>query len=164
MRTRTLLLLIPLVVVAAACPRNGDREVTPDAVAVMPPDDPGAMPAAARSVELVPLPGNDLRAEAVILPVGVQSQVTVHVFQASPNTVLTAHVMSGSCEQPGPTAVDLQPVQTDPTGTGTSRIAIDIPHAALNNGNHLVQLRRQNGRDGVPAACGQIPAYGAEAP
>jgi hypothetical protein len=143
----------------AACPGTREPEVAPDTVVVAPPNDPGAMPHAAQTVDLAPMAGETVSAQAVVLPVGVQTQVTVHIRQAAPNTPLTAHVMTGSCEQPGPTAADLQPVVTDAGGIGTSQIVVDIPPEAIINGNHLVQLRRGNGRDGIPIACGEIPAH-----
>jgi hypothetical protein len=159
MRIPSLLALAGAVLVTAACPRDREPEVAPDTVAVAPHNDPGAMPEAAQTVDLQPVGGENISAQAVVLPVGVQTQVTVHVRQAPPNTPLTAHVMTGSCDQLGPTAADLQPVVTDAGGLGTSQIVIDMPTEIVINGNHVVQLRRGNGRDGIPVACGQIPAH-----
>jgi hypothetical protein len=48
-------------------------------------------------------------------------------------------------------------VVTDAAGTGTSQIVIDVPPEIIINGNHLVELRAANGRDGVRVACGDIP-------
>jgi hypothetical protein len=158
---------IPLLValVAAGCPRNGDREVAPDTVGLAPPDDPAAMPEVAQTVELVPLAGEPVRAESVLLPIGTQTQVTVHVHQGPANTSLTAHVITGRCDAPGPLVADLQPVVTDAAGQGMSQIAVDFDADVLANGNHLVQLRRGNGREGMPVACGEIPALsGAASP
>jgi len=159
MPQRKLIAVAVLAVVLAACPRDGDREVAPGTVAVAPTDDPGAVPGAAQTVDLAPAQGQGISAQAVILPVGHQNQVTVHVRQARPNRSYTAHVMTGSCDQPGPTAADLQPVVTDAAGAGTSQIVVDMATENILNGNHLVQLRTDNGRDGVPVACGAIPAH-----
>jgi hypothetical protein len=147
------------VLALAACPRNGDREVTPETIAVAPVDDPGAMPEAAQTIPLTPYPGQTVQAEAVMIPVGVQSQFTVHVRQAPPNTSLTAHVMVRGCDDPGAVVADLQPVMTDAAGEGTSRIVVDLSPETVINGNHLVQLRGSNGREGIPVACGQITAH-----
>lgn len=159
MKISTVAAVATAVIVTAACPRDREPEVAPDTVVVAPPNDPGAMPHAAQTVDLVPVQGETVSAQAVVLPVGVQTQLTVHIRQAPPNTPITAHLMTGRCEQPGPTAADLQPVVTDAAGMGTSQIVIDIPPQAAVNGNHLVQLRRGNGRDGIPIACGQVPAH-----
>jgi hypothetical protein len=147
------------VLLFAACPRNGDREVTPDAVAVAPVHDPGAVPEATQSIPLEPYAGEAVRAEAVLVPVGVQTQFSIHVHQGPPNTSLTAHVLIRDCEQPGPLAADLQPVFTDAAGQGSSQIVVDLAADVVVNGNHVVQLRRANGREGIPVACGQIPAH-----
>jgi hypothetical protein len=157
MLRRSAFALVAMTAVLTGCPRNGDREVAPETVGVAPTDDPGAMPAAAQTVDLEPVAGEAVEARAVVIPVGHQSQVTIHLRRAAPNTSYTAHLMIGSCAQPGPTTADLQPVVTDAAGTGTSQIVIDVPPEIIINGNHLVELRAANGRDGVRAACGDIP-------
>jgi hypothetical protein len=152
-------LAMALALLVAACPGSPDAEVARDTAAVAPHQDPGAVPEAAQTVELAPQGGETVAAEARIVPVGVQSQVTVQVRQAPPNTSLTAHVVTGTCEQAGPTAADLQPLVTDANGVGSSQIVVDLGSEVLLNGNHAVQIRRGNGRDGIVAACGAIPAH-----
>lgn len=164
MRAIPLRVVLVLVLVLVGCRRNGDREVTPDAVSLAPPTDPAAMPQAAQSAPLQPVGGGGLAGEAVVIPIGIQSQVTVHVRGGPPNEPVTAHLMTGGCAQPGPVAADLQPVITDARGDGTSQIAIDLPAETVLNGNHSVELRRGNGREGVPVACGELPAGTASRP
>jgi hypothetical protein len=159
MRIWSVAKVIGLVLVVAACPRERDPEVPPEVEAVAPAHDPGALPEAAQTIPLEPLPGEVLSAEAVIVPVGTQTQITVLIHEGPPGTSITAHLVTGTCQQPGPTTADLQPVTTDAVGQGTSQIVVDTAPEVVVNGNHLVQLRRENGRAGVPAACGEIPAH-----
>jgi hypothetical protein len=142
----------------AACPRNGEQEVAPDTVVLAPPTDPAAMPRAARTVPLDPLAGAEISAQAVIIPVGVQSQITVHVRNGPPNTPLPAHLHTRSCDDPGPLAADLEPVLTDAGGLGTSRTVVDVAPDQIINGNFIVILRHDDPR-GPVLACGQIPPH-----
>jgi hypothetical protein len=132
--------------------------VTPDTIVVAPPADPAAAPEAAQTVELVPARGVDVSAQAVIIPVGAASQVSVHVRDGPANAPLTAHVLTGSCDAPGPMAADLEPVLTDAGGFGSSRTPVSIPPEQIVNGNHLVLLTR-GGVEGRVLACGEIPAH-----
>jgi hypothetical protein len=159
MKTWSIGAVLTLSLVVTACPRDDQREVAPDTAALAPHRDPGAVPAAAQTIELAPLPGGDVSGQANFIPVGAQSQISIHVHQAPPNTSVTAHVVTGSCQQPGPTAADLQPVVTDAAGMGTSEMVVNIRPEIIINGNHVVQLRRANGREGIPVACGEIPAH-----
>jgi hypothetical protein len=156
--------LLTLIALLVACPRDREPELARDTLdaapqAVTPAHDPGARPEAARTIELAPLSGEALSAEAAIVPIGVQTQITVHVRQAPPNTSLTAHVVTGTCERPGPMAADLQPIVTDGGGMGTGRIVVDLSPEVIVNGNHSIQLRRQNGQEGIAVACGEISAH-----
>jgi hypothetical protein len=158
MRRLSVVAMLAGSILLAACPRNGDREVAPDTVVLAPPDDPAALPHAAQTVPLNPVEGVQISAEAVVLPIGIQSQITVHVRDAPPNTPLPAHVHTRTCADPGPLAADLEPVLTDAAGLGTSRTAVDIPPDLIINGNHILILRRGS-PDGPVLACGQIPPH-----
>lgn len=152
--------VLPLLLLASGCPRDGQPEVAPpDTLAVVSPRDEAAVPEAAKTVELQPLAGEALTAQATLVPIATRTQVTVQVLQGPPNTGLTAHLLTGSCEQPGAVAADLQPLTTDAAGQGRSETVVDLDPAQVLNGNHIMQLRRENGRAGVPAACGAIPAH-----
>jgi hypothetical protein len=141
----------------AACPVDSrEGEVTPDTVMVAPTDDPGALPEAARTLVLAPAPGVTIEAEAVVMPVGASTQISVHVREGPPNSPLVARVMTGTCDAPGPLAADLEPVLTDAAGFGSSRTPVGIPVAQVANGNHLVLLT-EGGPNGRRLACGRIP-------
>jgi hypothetical protein len=148
--------LLLCLILAAACGGTDDRAASEDPAAIVPTEDPGALPEAMQGVSLQPAEGQSLDAQVVIVPVGVQSQVSVHVRRGPQDASLVALIRSGSCAEPGPEVADLQPVRTDASGDGSSQIVIDLEAHHLRSAAHVVELRTDVAPAGQAVACGSL--------
>ncbi len=158
MKRPRIALLVCLVLSTTACPSpERAREPAADTAALAPPRDGGAVPEVAQTISLQPAPGAQIAAEAVVLPIGVETRVTFTVHQAPANVTILGHLRSGSCDEPGPVVADLQPITTDRAGVAESRIVVGVPFGIVASGNHIVQLVQETeGADQV-VACGEVP-------
>jgi|GEM_PF-6590195 len=148
--------LVLLVLLAAACGGTDDPTIRADTAGIVPTDDPGAMPEAMQGLSLQPAEGQSLDAQVVVVPVGVQSQVSVHVRRGPADASLIALIRSGSCAEPGAEVADLQPVRTDGTGDGTSQVVVDLEAHVLRSGTHVIELRTDVSPAGFVLACGSL--------
>jgi hypothetical protein len=96
--------------------------------------------------------------EVTLRQIGAQTSVQFTVRNGPAHSTLDAHIHRGSCQQPGPAVVPLNPILTDAEGVGTSVTTVDQPLATLRDGQHYLQAHAPEEQAGAPIACGDIAA------
>jgi hypothetical protein len=166
MNVKPSLLVLPILMLAAACGGDDTGGVASDPVVETSPsptvtEAPATMPmaggmSAAMNAPFQPVGGSNVAGEATISPRGQQSEVMVRLTGATASTEHPGHVHSGRCDAIGGVVQPLDRVATDGSGAGTATTTLDIPAMTLMNGQHIVVY---HGAGGAPIACAEIPSH-----
>jgi hypothetical protein len=159
-KIREVMGLLAVVPFLAACP-SPDR--APDMVGDVPeavePAAPTVTPTPdAERISLDDVAGTGVRGGVALREVAAQTSVMIDLEEAPPGTTLPAHIHQGSCAEGGPVAIQLEPVQVDAAGTGSSVTTVDEPLSELVGRRLFVQVHQPGG---APLACADVGGAGA---
>ena len=91
---------------------------------------------------------------------GRQTQVTVELDGAPPDTAQPAHIHKGTCDELDPKpAYGLLPIKADRTGVGRSVTRIPVGLEELEAGGYAINIHRSAESPDVYVACGNIPNF-----
>jgi hypothetical protein len=71
----------------------------------------------------------------------------------------SGHIHTGTCDNIGPVAFPLEPVNAQQGGTSTS--TINATAEQLMDGQHVIAYHEAGGNPGRPVTCGEIRGHGA---
>jgi hypothetical protein len=155
---------LPLAALLAACPQERtetdtvflDDPMTPgqEGVAPAPTMTPEPM-AMSESAQLQELQGSGIGGDVVVTARGAQTEVTVRLTNAPPNSTLPGHIHSGTCQNIGGVVQGLEPITTDATGAGTMTATASVQPMTAMDGQHIIVYHSA----GAPATCAAIPAH-----
>lgn len=156
----------------AACP---GQERTADTAAVDSPAitpgtaAPGTMPGTtagtpgagqtqgAERIEMRPLAGSNISGEASLTPQGSSTQVMVRLTGAQQGQ-MAGHIHTGTCDNIGPVAFPLEPINAQQDGTSTS--TINASGQQLMGAQHVIAYHEPGSTPGRPVTCGEIRGQG----
>lgn len=159
------LAVLPLAMAVGACEAE-EEPVVEDATVVAEPVPvtpavavPAPAPAAAgmATISMQPLNNSGAMGEAMLTPMGQQTQVMVNLT-STPQGTHAGHIHQGTCASPGSVVVPLQPIEVGADGAGTMTTTVDVPAETAMNGQHIIVYHEAGGDPGQPIVCGAIPA------
>jgi hypothetical protein len=92
-----------------------------------------------------------------ILPQNGQTDITVRVRDARPNSSLPATLHTGTCEAPGPQVEELGTISTDQMGQGQAQLNVGIAANQIMNGMHILAIHAEGQDAAAPVACAELP-------
>lgn len=153
MRMRTgLLLALPLVL--AACGGDGGEDSAAVDEAMEAIDE--VMPPMPTTATLTPLGDSGVNGEAVLMPMGAESEVTVSLAGLAPGTSHPGHIHEGTCAAPGPVILPLSEITADGNGAGSMSVVAPIAADSALAGEHIILY---HGEGGTPIVCAELAAH-----
>jgi hypothetical protein len=143
----------------AACPDNGvddteDRTAANDTVAAQPAAEMGI-----ERIDMNPIGESNVSGEASIAPDGQNTQVMVRLMGATQGQK-NGHIHTGTCDNLGPVVFELDPIQVQQGGGGTTTSTVNAPIEQVTAGSHVIAYHEAGGQPGRPVVCGEIPQHG----
>jgi hypothetical protein len=108
------------------------------------------------TAQMVALEGSGVTGEVHVEPANGGSLVRV-MLTGAPQGVLQGHIHGGTCMERTRALMPLEPVTTDPAGSGESMTTLDVAIETLLDGNHIVVYHEAGGAPGASVVCGELP-------
>jgi hypothetical protein len=161
MKAAKLTMLLPLAAVLTACP--GDDAAPPsDAPPVetpaVAPASPAMTPSAPGQILLRPMAGSGVSGEASITGEAGGARVQLTIRGAEPNVRYQANIVTGTCDDPGGGAADLDLFFVDHAGAGTSQAVVPMAPATMAAEPHSLVVQHPQREVDPIVACGEIGA------
>lgn len=112
----------------------------------------------ARSFNLAPVGASGVAAEAIVAPLGEQTQVVVQIERVPAGTALDASVRRGTCESVGPAIDPVEVTQYVGDGPRVARVLVPTNPEVLLGGGYSVHLGPPDVTPAVSYACAVIPS------